>query len=124
MTRESFHETLEKMELQLLSMGELAADSVQRSVEALVTHDDGGAQAVIDADDQIDELYLHIDRGILELLALQSPVAADLRLITNYRLGLSRFFAGGRGSLVWSGERKPGRTARQATLTQRFGWLF
>jgi phosphate transport system protein len=82
MTRESFHETLEKMELQLLSMGELSADAVQRAVEALIAHDDEAAQAVIDGDDPIDELYLHIDRGILEMLALQSPVAADLRLIS------------------------------------------
>ena len=37
---------------------------------------------VIDDDDQIDDLYLRIDHGILELLALQSPVAADLRLVS------------------------------------------
>ena len=40
------------------------------------------AQAVIDADDPIDELYLNIDHSVLELLALQSPVAADLRLVS------------------------------------------
>ena len=37
---------------------------------------------MIDADDQIDELYLEIDHGILQLLALQQPVAADLRLVS------------------------------------------
>ena len=82
MTRESFHESLEKTELDILSLGELASTAVQRSVEALVDHDDQKAQAVIDADDQIDELYLRIDNGLLQLLALQSPVAADLRLIS------------------------------------------
>ena len=40
------------------------------------------AQSVIDADDPIDELYLNIDHSVLELLALQSPVAADLRLVS------------------------------------------
>ena len=39
-------------------MGELAAAAVQRAVEAVVDHDDAKAQAVIDGDDEIDELYL------------------------------------------------------------------
>jgi phosphate transport system protein len=82
MTRESFHESLERMELQLLSLGELAASSVQRAVEALVTHDDGLAEQVIKDDDQIDDLYLSLDREVLQLLALQSPVAEDLRLVS------------------------------------------
>jgi phosphate transport system protein len=82
MTRQSFHEELEKTELELLSLGELAATSVQRSIEALIQHDDEKAQLVIDADDPIDELYLKIDGDVLRMLALQSPVAEDLRLIS------------------------------------------
>jgi phosphate transport system protein len=82
MTRQSFHEELEKTELELLSLGELAATSVQRSIEALIQHDDEKAQSVIDADDPIDELYLKIDGDVLRMLALQSPVAEDLRLIS------------------------------------------
>jgi phosphate transport system protein len=80
MTRESFHESLEKIELELLSVGELASTAVQRAVEAIIERDEEKARAVIDADDQIDDLYLRIDQEILQLLALQSPVAADLRL--------------------------------------------
>jgi phosphate transport system protein len=82
MTRESFHESLERLELELLSMGELAAVAVQRSVEALVERDESKAKQVIEADDQIDDLYLRIDNESLQLLALQSPVAADLRLVS------------------------------------------
>ncbi len=82
MTRESFHESLERIELQLLSMGELAGIAVQHAVEAIVERNDDKARAVVDGDDQIDELYLSIDQEVLELLALQSPVAADLRLIS------------------------------------------
>jgi phosphate transport system protein len=63
-------------------MGELAATAVQRAVEALVERDEAKAQLVIDGDDQIDDLYLGIDHGSLQLLALQSPVAADLRLVS------------------------------------------
>ena len=48
----------------------------------LVDRHDELAQSVIDGDDQIDELYLEIDHGVLQLLALQSPVAADLRLVS------------------------------------------
>ena len=82
MTRESFHDSLERIELDLLTMGEFAATAVQRSVEALVERDEAKAQLVIDGDDQIDDLYLGIDHGSLQLLALQSPVAADLRLVS------------------------------------------
>ena len=82
MTRESFHDSLERIELELLTMGELTSTAVQRAVQALVERDEVLAQAVIDGDDPIDDLYLHIDHSILELLALQSPVAADLRLVS------------------------------------------
>jgi phosphate transport system protein len=82
MTREGFHEQLERMELELLTLGELAGTAVQRSVEAVVQRDEEKAVKVIADDDPIDELYLRIDNGILELLALQSPVAADLRLVS------------------------------------------
>jgi phosphate transport system protein len=82
MTREHFSEQLEHVELQLLSMGELASSSVQRAVEALSSHDDAMAERVIDDDDPIDDLYLQIDHDVLEMLALQSPVATQLRLVS------------------------------------------
>jgi phosphate transport system protein len=82
MTRESFHESLERVELELLSMGELAGSAVQHAVEAVMERSTEKAQLVIDADDPIDELYLSIDQEVLQLLALQSPVAADLRLVS------------------------------------------
>jgi phosphate transport system protein len=78
----SFHESLERMELELLSLGELAGTAVQRAVEAVSDHDDAKAAQVIADDDRIDDLYLGIDHGVLQLLALQAPVAADLRLIS------------------------------------------
>jgi phosphate transport system protein len=82
MPRPGFHEELEAMELRLLELGELAAASVQNAVEAVLQHDDAGAQRVIDGDDEIDQIYLELDRRMLSLLALQAPVAADLRLIS------------------------------------------
>jgi len=82
MTRESFHEALQRIESELLELGELAGTAVQRSVEAVSERDDDQAMKVIADDDAIDDLYLGIDHGALSLLALQSPVAADLRLIS------------------------------------------
>jgi phosphate transport system protein len=81
-TRKKFHEELADLETDLHHLGDLAAISVKDAVEALVTRDDALAGAVIDADDPIDELYLKIDQGVLQLLALQSPVASDLRLVS------------------------------------------
>lgn len=82
MTRESFHEALERIELELLTQGELASSSVQRAVAALVGGDEPLALEVIESDDEIDDLYLRIDHEVLQVLALQSPVAADLRLVS------------------------------------------
>ncbi|MGH2636728.1 MAG: phosphate signaling complex protein PhoU [Actinomycetota bacterium] len=82
MARGHFHEELEKMELQLLTLGELAGTAVSTAVDAVVQHDDSLAEKVIAGDDEIDELYLSLDQGMLSLLALQAPVAADLRLVS------------------------------------------
>jgi phosphate transport system protein len=81
-TRKHFHDELGALELELLAMGELAGSMVQRAVEAIVQHDDAMAEAVIEGDDEVDDLYLKIDAATLQLLALQSPVAADLRLVS------------------------------------------
>lgn len=82
MTREQFHASLDRMELDLMTLGELAGQAVQRAVESVVERDDVKARKVIEDDDRIDELYLGLDHGVLELLALQTPVAADLRLVS------------------------------------------
>jgi phosphate transport system protein len=82
MTREGFHQQLERMELELLEMGELAGTAVRRAVEAIVQQDPAKSEAVITEDDPIDHLYLRIDSGLLELLALQAPVASDLRMVS------------------------------------------
>jgi phosphate transport system protein len=82
MPRPHFHEELEKLELQLLTLGELGGTAVRMAVDAVVQHDDRLAEKVIAGDDEIDSLYLDIDHGMISLLALQAPVAADLRLVS------------------------------------------
>ena len=73
---------LDALEADILRMGEIAEHSVGRAVEALLERDVALAQAVIAEDDVIDDLYLSVDRRLLETLALQTPVAGDLRLIS------------------------------------------
>jgi phosphate transport system protein len=82
MPRPHFHEKLEAMEMELLTLGELAGNAVQNSVEAVMQQDDALAERVIAEDDEVDRLYIDLDQQMLSLLALQAPVAADLRLIS------------------------------------------
>jgi phosphate transport system protein len=81
-TRKKFHEELHALELEVLAMGELAERSIARAVEALEHNDRALATAVIDADDEIDDRYLDIERRTLEVMALQTPVATDLRMLS------------------------------------------
>jgi phosphate transport system protein len=80
--RTVFHDRLEGIELDLVSLGELAATAVQRAVRAIVERDDDLAHEVVAGDDEIDRLYLDLDHRTLSLVALQAPVAADLRLVS------------------------------------------
>jgi len=82
MGRTRFHEELELLELDVLGMGELSERAVGKAVGALIDHEDAQAQAVVAADDEIDEKYMSIETRILQLMALQTPVAGDLRLIS------------------------------------------
>ena len=82
MPRTHFHDELDRLELQLLTMGEFAAVAVRGAVDALLEHDDAKAMSVITGDDEVDSLFVEIDQGVLSLLALQAPVAGDLRLMS------------------------------------------
>ncbi|HEY1126187.1 MAG TPA: phosphate signaling complex protein PhoU [Actinomycetota bacterium] len=82
MARTHFHEELEMLELDILGMGELSERAVGKAVGALIEHEDAQARAVIAADDEIDEKYMSIENRVLQVMALQTPVAGDLRLIS------------------------------------------
>ena len=79
--RVSFHENLEGLEQETLSTAELAATAVNQAIEAVVQQDYELAVMVINNDDRIDGRYLDVHQGVLSLLARQSPVASDLRLV-------------------------------------------
>lgn len=80
--RRHFHEGLERLELDVLGMGELGERALGEAMEALAAADVHVADQVIKGDEEIDALYLSIEQRTLEVLALQTPVASDLRLIS------------------------------------------
>ena len=68
-------------ERQALSGLDLVAEALDRVIEASVHHDLALADMVIAEDDRIDHLYLEVHHGLMHLLACQSPVATDLRVV-------------------------------------------
>ena len=79
--RVSFQEELDELERLLHTEGELVLRSLRGCVEAVCAQDVELADEVIAFDDDIDDLYLGIHQGIEQLLARQTPVASDLRLV-------------------------------------------
>lgn len=82
MSHRHFHSELEKLTGSLVAMAGHAERLVQTAVEALLLRDLKKAQDVIEGDEAIDDLELQIDDIAVSLLALQQPMAKDLRLIT------------------------------------------
>ncbi|HJR18945.1 MAG TPA: phosphate signaling complex protein PhoU [Actinomycetota bacterium] len=80
--RRHFHEELEGLELDVLGMGEVAERMLANAMTSLAESDIIAAGRVIDSDDDLDGRYMMVERRTLELLALQTPVAIDLRLIS------------------------------------------
>jgi phosphate transport system protein len=81
MPRDRFHEQLERLEGALQEQGELVLRALRSSVNALHRRDGDLADEVIAFDDEVDDRYHSIQQGIEGLLALQTPVAIDLRLV-------------------------------------------
>jgi len=79
--RETLHDELEALEEALQDVGALAIRAVRASILALQAQDVELSDEVIAFDDDIDRRYHEIERQIEQLLALQTPVANDLRLV-------------------------------------------
>jgi phosphate transport system protein len=82
MERHHFDDELEELKKALLRMGALVEERVHQSIAALVKRQIEVAERVIAGDKQINDLQIEIDDRCLKLLALQGPMASDLRLIT------------------------------------------
>jgi len=82
MERHHFEEELQALKNRLLTMGALVEERVHQAVRSLIDRRLEEAEAVIAADKEVNDLQIDIDDRCLKLLATQSPLAVDLRLIT------------------------------------------
>jgi len=76
-----FDKDLQALKDNLVRMGSLVEDALAVALDCLRTGDGGPAKAVIEGDQEINFLEIRIDDQIIDLLALNQPVASDLRLI-------------------------------------------
>jgi len=83
MERHHFEAELQALRNQLLTMGALVEERVHRAVHALIHRREEEAQRIIVTDNEINDLQIDIDERALRLLATQTPLAVDLRLITS-----------------------------------------
>ena len=92
-SRVTFQQELEALQANLHEESELVLRSLRGALNALQQQDVELADEVIAFDDEVDERYLAIGQGIEQLLARQTPVAGDLRLVLavlHINLGLER----------------------------------
>jgi phosphate transport system protein len=80
-TRSQFQEELDKLEKQALGALPMIVTALDRALETVQHQDVELGSMVIADDDRIDGRYLEVHQGVLSLLALQAPVAGDLRLV-------------------------------------------
>jgi phosphate transport system protein len=82
MVRINFAEELERAESSLVAEGRLVLQQLSRVLDALEQRDSALAQEIIDTDDRVDDIYLATEVRVMNVLALQAPVAGDLRLVS------------------------------------------
>ncbi|MDX2056260.1 MAG: phosphate signaling complex protein PhoU [Gemmatimonadales bacterium] len=78
-----FHDELSQVKVRLLTMSGEAEAAVQLAIEALLERDPEKARQVIAGDSVIDAMEVEIEEKCLNLLALQQPMAKDLRLLVS-----------------------------------------
>ncbi len=79
--RREYLEDLEKLKSDVLTMGELAQMAAKNAIEALVNHDKDLAARILEENSVIDGVEFEIENRCMRLLALQQPMAIDLRTI-------------------------------------------
>lgn len=80
-TRSSFHEQLANLQRDLLKMGLFVSAAIQKAVDSLTQMNPDLAREVIAGDDIADRMLIDIETRCLQLMALQQPLASDLRAI-------------------------------------------
>jgi phosphate transport system protein len=80
--RHHFEEEMQALKNRLLNMGALVEERVHDATNALIERRIDTAERIIASDQDVNDLQIEIDERCLRLLALQQPMASDLRLIT------------------------------------------
>jgi phosphate transport system protein len=81
MARDGYQEQLTALREDVLYMSEIVLERLQMGLGALERKDEELAWEVIDGDHEVNELYLELEQDCIDLVALQQPVAGDLRFI-------------------------------------------
>jgi len=81
MTRDSYENQLDQLKRDVESMGDLVVDRLRDAATAYEEGDVSLGATVADGDGEINRLYLELESDCIDLLALQQPVAGDLRLV-------------------------------------------
>jgi phosphate transport system protein len=85
--RRSFHHELEDIRDGIVRLAAMVTEAIPRATEVLLSGDLHAARSLIEDDDAVDALALHIEERCYEVLALQQPMASDLRsIVTAIRL--------------------------------------
>jgi len=85
--RRTFHHQLDEIHDDVVRLAALVCETIPRGTQALLDGDIEAAQALIDHDDDLDELALAVEDRCYAVLALQAPMASDMRaLVTAIRL--------------------------------------
>ena len=79
--RKSFHEELDQMRAKVVRMSAFVSEAIPRVTDAFLLNDFEATQAIIDGDDELDAWSMDLDNHCSLLLALQQPMAGDLRAI-------------------------------------------
>jgi len=80
-TRRAYEQELRALNQDILMMGSMVEEAVHLAIEALARQDVDVAKKIIENDRRVDDLELSIEERCLKLLALQQPLAGDLRMI-------------------------------------------
>ena len=81
MPRNEYQSQLAELREDVVAMSETVAERLEMGLTALETNDEALARTVIEGDDEINQLYLDLEQQCTDLIALQQPVAGDLRFI-------------------------------------------
>lgn len=80
-TRKSYHESLDELQQYLIAMGNEVTRQISTAIQSLSELNAQLAKEVVDNDDAIDRMMLRVEERCLRLIALQQPMAKDLRMI-------------------------------------------